>query len=145
MPVDYSKYHPKWTLISRLIRVHRAGNRCERCGAPNGANIARGRGLDAGTYMLMDGRVFNADTGEPRGMARGSEYNAGWFVKIILGVAHLDQDIKNNRFNNLAALCQRCHLNHDRRDNYLRRFHKKQFQLDFSGSGRLLCLYLNQQ
>ena len=28
MPVDYKEYHPKWTLIVRLIRK-RAGNRCE--------------------------------------------------------------------------------------------------------------------
>lgn len=34
--------------------------------------------------------------------------------KVILTVAHIDQDINNNSFFNLAALCQKCHLNHDR-------------------------------
>ena len=34
--------------------------------------------------------------------------------KVVLTVAHIDQDKDNNRFLNLAALCQRCHLNHDR-------------------------------
>lgn len=28
MPCDYKEYHPKWTLIVRLIRK-RSGNRCE--------------------------------------------------------------------------------------------------------------------
>lgn len=78
MPIDYSEYHPKWSLISRLIRFHRAGNCCEWCGAQN--------------Y-------------EPHPVT-GS--------KLVLTVAHLDRDKDNNRFANLAALCQRCHLNHDR-------------------------------
>lgn len=129
MPVDYKLYHPKWSLISRLIRRHRAGNACEWCKAPNGQEIARGAGRHKGTYMLMNGLVFNNRTGELLGMERGSEYEAGSFVKIILTVAHLDQDITNNRFANLAALCQRCHLNHDRWDNYRRRYHKFQLRL----------------
>ncbi|AWW31860.1 hypothetical protein DN752_17930 [Echinicola strongylocentroti] len=78
MPIDYSEYHPKWSLISRLIRFHRAKNKCEWCGAEN--------------YQP------HPDTGS----------------KVILTVAHLDQNRDNNAFSNLAALCQRCHLNHDR-------------------------------
>lgn len=37
--------------------------------------------------------------------------------KIILTVAHLDQDPTNNNLNNLLALCQRCHFNHDKKFN----------------------------
>src|SRR5438270_11144390 len=33
MPVDYSQYHPKWSLISHLVRFVRAKGKCERCGA----------------------------------------------------------------------------------------------------------------
>lgn len=33
--------------------------------------------------------------------------------KVILTVAHLDRDPSNNRFANLAALCQRCHIRYD--------------------------------
>ncbi|GAB3334237.1 hypothetical protein ACFQT0_19620 [Hymenobacter humi] len=132
MPVDYSKYHPDWPAISHQIRVERAGNRCEWCKAPNGENVARGQGHNANTYMLMDGQVFNATTGEPQGMARGSEYNVRKVVKIIITVAHLDHDEENHHapLERLAALCQRCHLNYDRRDNIRRRFHKGQFALD---------------
>jgi len=77
MPINYKEYHPKWKLISWLIRVRRAGNRCEKCHAEN--------------Y-------------KPHPVT-GS--------KVVLTVAHLDHDKRNNRFWNLAALCQKCHLNHD--------------------------------
>jgi tRNA(Ile)-lysidine synthase TilS/MesJ len=33
--------------------------------------------------------------------------------KVVLTVAHIDHDKNNNRFENLAALCQKCHLGHD--------------------------------
>ena len=36
MPINYKHYHPKWSLISRLIRLRRANNICEWCGAKNG-------------------------------------------------------------------------------------------------------------
>lgn len=35
MPINYKEYHPKWSLISRLIRFFRAKNKCEWCGAEN--------------------------------------------------------------------------------------------------------------
>lgn len=77
MPIDYKHYHPKWTLISRMIRFRRAGNRCEWCGAIN--------------------HLPHPITGN----------------KVVLTVAHIDRNKANNRFSNLAALCQRCHLKHD--------------------------------
>ncbi|MBP0617757.1 hypothetical protein [Jiella mangrovi] len=33
---------------------------------------------------------------------------------VRIACAHLDQDTANNGDTNLAALCQRCHLEHDR-------------------------------
>jgi hypothetical protein len=78
MPINYAEYHPKWSLISRLIRFHRAKNKCEWCGAEN--------------YQAHP--------------VTGS--------KVILTVAHVDHNKNNNRFFNLAALCQRCHLTHDK-------------------------------
>ncbi|MFN3803236.1 HNH endonuclease [Belliella pelovolcani] len=97
MPIDYSKYHPKWRLISKLIRFRRDDNKCEWCGAEN--------------YQP------HPDTGS----------------KVILTVAHIDRDRNNNRFSNLAALCQRYHLNHDRsqqiRNRRYGREHKEEHQL----------------
>ena len=78
MPINYSEYHPKWSLISKLIRFRRAKNKCEWCKAENYAS--------------------HPITGS----------------KVILTVAHIDHNKDNNRFNNLVALCQRCHLNHDK-------------------------------
>ncbi len=78
MPINYKEYHPKWSLISRLIRFHRANNRCEWC---------------------------NAENYQPHPVTKS---------KVILTVAHIDHDKTNNKFANLAALCQRCHLHHDR-------------------------------
>lgn len=42
--------------------------------------------------------------------------------KVVLTVAHIDHDKSNNSFFNLAALCQRCHLNHDRPYHIINRF-----------------------
>jgi len=41
MPINYKEYHPKWSLISKLVRFRRAQNKCEFCGVPNKAFIKR--------------------------------------------------------------------------------------------------------
>jgi len=94
MPLNYSEYHPKWSLISRLIRFYRANNNCEFCGIPN--------------YTLIPGKLS----------------------KVVLTVAHLDHNKNNNRFSNLKALCQKCHLNYDRS----RHIHNRKF-----GRNHLKC------
>lgn len=63
--------------------------------------------------MLENGDVFDAETGESLGCARGSEFESTHTTIIVLTVAHVDQDPANNTDDNLAALCQRCHLKHD--------------------------------
>lgn len=50
--------------------------------------------------------------------------------KVILTVAHLDQDKSNNRFHNLAALCQRDHLNHDRNQHVRNRKYGRNHKLN---------------
>lgn len=89
MPIDYKKYSKDWKLRSKFIRFHRAKNKCENCGAIN--------------YSYV-----NKDTRE---LCLSDEHNA---IRIILTVAHLDHDIKNNSFFNLKAMCQKCHLDYDR-------------------------------
>lgn len=97
MPIDYSKYHPKWTLIRRLI-LKRAENKCEICGVDN---YSEGYRDDSGNFWTEK----NGIPGYAVIMKR---------IKIILTIAHLDHNRNNNDFDNLQALCQRCHLNHDR-------------------------------
>lgn len=41
--------------------------------------------------------------------------------RVVLTVAHLNHEKLDNREVNLAALCQRCHLNHDREQHELNR------------------------
>jgi len=116
MPISKEKralYPADWDAISLRVRAA-AGNRCQQCKAPNGKTIARGAGDDADTYMLDDGRVYCAIDGTYHGMARGSEFEAGRRVRIVLTVAHVDRDPRNNAPDNLRALCQRCHLAHDK-------------------------------
>lgn len=117
------KYPKAWPAIRAAI-LARANNRCETCGAPNRETIVRGAadGKDAGTYAMFDGGdCFDAETGASLGAVRGSEYDAGNLLRVILTVAHMDHDESNNDPSNLRALCQMHHLRHDREDNVRRR------------------------
>lgn len=116
------RYPTDWKQITAGIRL-RANNRCEACSAPNGEVIARH--VDGKSYMLDRGAVFDAETGEHLGYARGSEYDAERFVRVVLTVAHLDHNESNNDPSNLRALCQMHHLRHDARDNARRRAQSK--------------------
>jgi len=42
------------------------------------------------------------------------EANRFRMTRVVLAAAHLDSDPTNNRLKNLRALCQRCHMLHDR-------------------------------
>ena len=122
MPIDYSEYHPKWSLISRLIRFKRADNKCEWCGVPNHKIVFRD---NDGWHVLPDEEFV---VSQAVGGAK--------LTKVVLTVAHVDRDKTNNRFNNLAALCQKCHLNHDRHQHienrkYGRNWKKNQMSIDF--------------
>jgi len=99
-------YPINWNEISARIRHERAKDRCEWCGVQNGAVGARD----------CDGKWWDEDSIHSLNATAG-DYLFGDFphmVRIILTVAHLDQNPANNDESNLAALCQRCHLNHDR-------------------------------
>ena len=108
-PENKARYPHNWREIRNLV-LARAAYKCERCGAPNHEVIARG---DDGTYMLAGGEVYDADTGEYRGMARGSEYPVVRMTRVVLTIAHLDHTPENCSLDNLRAWCQRCHLNYD--------------------------------
>lgn len=100
MPINPELKHlyPKnWREISRRIRFERADGKCERCAVAHGC------------YRSSDGAIFDPEDveGYP-----GMEYA---LTKIVLTTAHLNHDPTDNRDENLAALCQRCHLAHDQR------------------------------
>jgi 5-methylcytosine-specific restriction endonuclease McrA len=113
-PENRPRYPADWAQIRKRI-LQRAGHRCERCKAPDRERIARGAGKDAGTYMTADAELYDAETGELLAeQYRHSDYQVDHMVTIVLTIAHLDQVPEHNDDTNLAALCQRCHLQHDR-------------------------------
>ncbi len=106
-PMKRSDYPPDWPAISKRVR-EAAGQMCEWCGVANGAVGARDRHGD--WHADDDIHAMNSSVGE--------DLFAGEFprmVKMVLTVAHIhDPDPMNCEPENLKALCNRCHLNHDR-------------------------------
>lgn len=120
MPTDPARYPADWPAISLRIR-NRAGWVCEWCGVPNGQIGVRepdGAFLPVyGVSSLAEAKRFQRETGE--------NLEGGRIIQIVLTVAHLGtphadgtpgdkHDKMDCRDENLAALCQRCHLNYDR-------------------------------
>lgn len=118
-------YPIDWPQLSIAIRFGRAKGHCERCGRPHGEEV----------YHLGDGRWFDAKLGRWRDgkgrliraintLPKPEIAPSGFSVRktmVRTACAHLDQNTLNNNDRNLAALCQRCHLNHDRPWNHQRR------------------------
>lgn len=112
-PENRARYPANWQEIRAHI-LARAGNRCEKCKAPNHERIARGCDNDANTYMLDTADVYDADTGQHLGQCRMSDYSVARMVDVVLTIAHIhDPDPANCADENLMALCQRCHNKHD--------------------------------
>lgn len=99
MPCDYSKYPANWKEIRASI-LERAQHRCELCGV---ANYAVGYRNWAGLFVPLSG----VKAGDPIVDLRTRAF------KIVLTVAHIDNDTTHNAPGNLLALCQKCHNGHD--------------------------------
>lgn len=117
MPIRKEDYPPDWARISREVR-DRAKQCCEWCGVRNGFWIIRATIPIDFIRVRLNGQFVSKPFGDfdeifPQNMSP-EHYKSLGAVKIILTVAHLDRDRTNNDPSNLAALCQRCHLNHDR-------------------------------
>jgi len=96
MPCDYKKYHPAWKQIVIAIKK-RAKDHCELCGVPNHCWIFRYKGYsDWFECCECDKEILEKS-------------KPGKVIRVILTVAHIDQDVTNNKPWNLLALCQRCH------------------------------------
>lgn len=97
MPIDYSKYPSNWkTEIRPSI-------------------LQRGEMYGLEVYQDHDGNIYNADNSVSVGSDYvGEVHPTNKFIRVVLTVAHLNHDIKDNRSENLRALCQRCHNRHDK-------------------------------
>jgi hypothetical protein len=121
MPVDMKRYPKDWNAISRRIK-EREGWKCKFCGVRHGAwgwREANGDFVEAKIGPLKD-----AGFDRPPFTIACSDGRSRKIVEIILTVAHLGEakvdgspGDKHDKFDcrdeNLAALCQRCHLRYD--------------------------------
>lgn len=100
--IDYSLYPKNWKTEIRPAILERDKHCCKFCGVKNYSIIHRfGKGKEEWCYWPegMESEAWSLD-----GLKS---------TKIILTIAHLDQDKENNDYENLAALCQKCHLGID--------------------------------
>ena len=98
MPISQENralYPPDWPALSKRIRFVRAGGKCEQCGVKHGAilwtdsqGVRREVGGAEADALLLDGQRT---------------------ARVVLTVAHLNHDPRDNREENLKALCQQCH------------------------------------
>jgi hypothetical protein len=123
MSIDRNRYPSNWNEISFHIRFVRAGNRCEWCGVQNGIEIVRKPGTPH--YLIDTGDGYLLPDGTPIRMSElpdGFDYDHT--TRVVLTTAHLGTDYPDGRKGdkhdkmdvrdeNLAALCQRCHLLYD--------------------------------
>lgn len=120
MPCDYSKYPKDWKQIRDKI-LKRDGNCCKFCGINNHAAVRWDK--ETKEYERAAGNQYADSIGQgdqaykhARMLAdhwNGIDEDPRWTV-IVLTIAHLNHDTTDNRDENLAALCQRCHLNYDK-------------------------------
>jgi len=124
MPINYKNYAPNWKTEIRPQILERAGHRCEGCGVPNYA------------VVLRQCRTVLAECGSCReAVAAVPFYHdalGGFSTAIVLTIAHLDHDVRNNAPENLKALCQKCHLAYDAKQHAnTRRTVRNQLVFDF--------------
>lgn len=122
MPIrpQHRNFYPiDWPQLSALIRFERAKGRCEHCSRPHGQLVCH---LGDGRWWDAERLTWRDDRGRALRKRGPSPVEGGPTTRVYLATAHLDHDPGNNHPRNLAALCQRCHLRHDRADNRLRRW-----------------------
>lgn len=114
MPVDKSRYPHNWPKVSRIIR-RIAGNQCEWCHVHNGEPLPSGR---TGKVVLTVAHL-------------GAPYADG-----KPGDKHDKHDIRRE---NLAALCQACHLRYDLDEHiqHARETRQRKKREQIAGSGQL--------
>lgn len=113
MPVDYRRYPADWKTIRARI-LARAVDRCEWCAAPDRQIIVRDDPRDPSAWRPAEfGEILEDD---------GTRTTLVVLTIAHLGTPHADgtpgnkHDKHDTRDENLAALCQRCHLLYDMDD-----------------------------
>lgn len=104
-------YPPHWAELSLRVRFERAEGRCQGCGRPHLAVV---RCLPDGRWFDEAERAWRNERGRRCAWPDLVEIIAARTTRVVLAAAHLDHDPTHNRLRNLRALCQRCHMKHDR-------------------------------
>jgi hypothetical protein len=107
-------YGREWHEVTRPRILKREGHRCKHCRVPNHTDVRR-----TGGYWLeeraswKEGRVrqWRDTRGRPVRRKPAGKLRR---VRIVLCLAHLNNLSGDDRDENLAALCQWCHLTLDR-------------------------------
>ncbi len=112
-PENKDKYPPNWSTEIRPAILKRAKDCCEKCHTQN---------YEEG-YRDLNGNWYSVEIIMDSLERNGYDYFEHQLshidvdkkpTKIVLTIAHKDHDPTNNDYSNLAAWCQRCHLNYDR-------------------------------
>ena len=125
MPIrpEHRYFYPiDWPQLSAIIRFVRARGRCEGCGRPHLQEVHHlgdGRWWDIEVKRWRDGggRLVRRVLPTPEQMGAGAVRT----TRVVLATAHRNHDTTDNSGANLAAFCQRCHLQHDRPEHQRRR------------------------
>ena len=106
-------YPIDWMQISRWVRFVRAEGRCEACARPHGQTVQH---LGDGRWWDETGQTWRDGSGRKISSPVLTENPPLRSTKVVLAAAHLDHNPAHcgRRHRNIKALCQRCHLLHDR-------------------------------
>jgi hypothetical protein len=103
-------YYPiDWPQLSQWVRFTRGHGRCDHYRRPHNTTI----------ICTSDGKWRDDSTGVWRNekghrIAAPTDITNLRETRVLLAAAHLDHEPSHNHARNLASLCQRCHLAHDR-------------------------------
>lgn len=135
MPFDRKKYPANWEEIRTQI-LERAQHRCEQCGVPNHVWVIRNPDK---SHWPPEGKATERDMRIAIKKELGIDSPYGLKpIRIVLTIAHIENpDPVDVRPENLKALCQLHHLQHDAKQHGINsaatRAKKKKQQLEKEG------------
>jgi hypothetical protein len=116
-------YGEDWDTVVRPRIMKRAKDCCERCGKPDRREVivVNGSGIQY-WIAVVGGRLWRDCWGDylskpPVGKPKK--------ITVVISVAHLNHVSGDDRDENLEALCQYCHLAHDKKKHAQARMARK--------------------
>lgn len=118
MPIDYKNYPENWKTEIRPAILERANNCCEFCGVKNySVGYRQGSKFISTVGNEYHDKAGNGELSYKKAkdlVKHCNKFADDNLIVIVLTVAHLDHDVTNPDYENLKALCQKCHLNYDK-------------------------------